>query len=211
MEKLTLYGRQGWGSVLVETQLVWYGMPYEFRGIGDLFADQDAPRELEKVNPVAQLPTLVLPDGSVMTESAAITLWLAEENASSELVPEPRDGDRARFLRWLMFIASNIYPTYTYVDDPARFVPEASAQPAFAERVSDRAKKLYGILNDEASRPWFLGDRFSVLDIYVCTMTHWRPRRPWFEENTANLVAIADATQALPKLSEVWARNYPDG
>lgn len=211
MEKLTLYGRQGWGSVLVETQLVWYGMPFEFRGVGDLFSEEDAQRELEKINPVVQLPTVLLPDGGVMTESGAITLWLAEQAGSAELVPEPGAADRARFLRWLFFIASNIYPTYSYVDDPARFVPDEPARSEFAERVGDRAKMLYRILNDEASQPWFLGDRFSALDIYVCTMTHWRPRRPWFEDNTPNLVAIADATQAVPKLAEVWARNYPDG
>ncbi|MCG8559244.1 MAG: glutathione S-transferase family protein [Hyphomicrobiales bacterium] len=210
MEHLTLYGRQGWGSVLAETQLVWYGMPYELRSVGDLFADEEAQRELEKINPAVQVPTLVLPDGGVMTESGAITLWLAEEAESSELVPEPGAAERTQFLRWLFFVTSNIYPVYTYADDPSRFVPQESAQPAFAERMGDRAKKLYGVLNDEAAAPWFLGDRFSALDIYICAMTHWRPGRPWFEENTPNLVAIAAAAKALPKLAEVWARNYPD-
>ncbi len=211
MKKLTLYGRPGWGSVLVEAQLVWYGMPFEFHGVGDLFSDEGARRELEKINPVGHVPTLVLPDGGVMTESAAITLWLADEAGSAGLVPGPKAPERARFLRWLIFVTSNIYPTYTYMDDPARFVPEKSAQPQFFERVERYAKKLYRILDEEASRPWFLGDRFSALDIYVCTMTHWRPRRPWFEENAVKLAAIADATEADPRLSEVWERNYPGG
>jgi len=210
MEHLTLYGRQGWGSVFVETQLIWYGMSYELRGVGDLFADAEAQQELEKINPVVQVPTLVLPDGSVMTESGAITLWLAEQAGSAELVPEPGAAERTRFLRWLFFITSNIYPVYTYADDPSRFVLQESAQAAFAERMSDRVKTLYGILNDEAAAPWFLGDRFSALDIYICAMTHWRPGRSWFEECATKLVAIADAAKALPKIAEVWARNYPD-
>ena len=211
MATLTLYGRAGWGSVLTEAQLVWYRIPFEFETVGDLFSDDAARRALEQINPLAQIPTLVLPDGSVMTESAAITLWLADEAGSADLVPEPHAPERARFLRWLVFITSNIYPTYTYADDPARFVPEASAHSGFADRVNHYAKKLYLMLDRAASGPWFLGDRFSALDIYACALSRWRPGRPWFEQNAPRLVAIANAAQALPELSEVWARNYPDG
>ena len=210
MEELTLYGRQRWGSVFCETQLIWYGIPFYFRTVGDLFEDESARRELEKINPLAQIPTLVLPDGSVMTESAAITLWLADEAKSTDLVPEPDAPERAQFLRWLIFITSNIYPTYNYADEPSRFVPEESAQKGFEDRVNEYAKKLYLILNDEAQGPWFLGDRFSAIDIYICAMSHWRPGRPWFEQNAAKLFDIVNATKAIPKLSKVWARNYPD-
>jgi len=210
MTTLTLYGRPGWGSVLTEAQLVWYGLPYTLHEVGDLFAEERARQELAKINPLAQIPTLVLPDGQVMTESAAITLWLADRTGSHELVPEAQAAERARFLRWLIFITSNIYPTYTYADDPSRFVALEAAQDAFAERVNAYAKKLYGLLDDEASGPWFLGQRFSALDLYVAVMSRWRPRRPWFEEHTPKLAAIARATEALPRLSEAWARNFPD-
>lgn len=204
-----LYGEPGWGSVLVEAQLVWYGIPFEFHQVGDLFAGNNTSQELASLNPLRQIPTLVLPDCSVMTESAAITLLLADQTGSTELVPEPGSKERARFLRWLIFITSNIYPTYTYADEPSRFVQSKEAQAGFADVVSEYAKKLYLILNEESSAPWFLGERFSAIDIYICTMTHWRPRRPWFDANTPGLAAIADAARALPKLSEVWTGNFP--
>ena len=207
---MTLYGEPGWGSVLVEAQLAWYGMPFALEPVGDLFGDPEARPRLERINPLGQVPTLVLADGTVLTESAAITLWLAEETGSSELVPEPGSAERALFLRWLIFITSNIYPTYTYADLPSRFVPHPDARDGFAEAVGAYAKKLYGQLNGEASGPWFLGDRFSALDIYICTLTHWRPGRSWFQANTPALKAIADTTQALPRLAAVWARNYPE-
>lgn len=211
MEKLTLYGRPGWGSVLIETQLVWYDIPFEFHGVGDLFTDADARQALEKINPLAQIPTLVLPDGSVMTESAAITLWLADQSHSHSLVPASTISQQSQFLRWLIFITSNIYPTYTYADEPSRFVPDASAQSGFAECVNQYAKKLYTILDEAASSPWFLGDRFSALDIYICAMSHWsHPGPAWFRDHTSNLVAIAKETKALPKLSEIWMRNFPE-
>ena len=210
MQQLTLYGRPRWGSVLCETQLAWYGIPFELKTVGDLVADAGARQELEKINPLAQLPTLVLSDGSVMTESAAITLWLADVAQSTDLVPEAAAPERARFLRWLIFITSNIYPTYNYADEPSRFVPEEPAQKGFEDRVNQYAKKLYRVLSDEALNPWFLGDRFSALDIYICAMSHWRPGRLWFKQNAPGLYDIANATMALPKLSEVWTRNYPD-
>lgn len=209
MDKLTLYGRPGWGSVLAEAQLVWYGMPFELRTVGDLFKEAEARRQVEAVNPLGQIPTLVLSDGGVMTESAAITLWLAERARSTELVPGPDEAERARFLRWLVFITSNIYPTYTYADDPARFVPDEGARQGFAEAVGAYREKLYAIIEGEAAGPWFLGERFSALDIYVCTLTHWEPRRPWFAAHTPGLIAIADAARAVDRLAGVWQRNFP--
>ena len=112
-----LFGRKGWGSAIVESQLAWYGLPYRLEEVGDLFASEEARRELARVNPVVQLPTLELPDGTVMTESAAITLHLADVTGSHDLVPPPGDPARPRFLRWLVFLVANIYPTFTYADD----------------------------------------------------------------------------------------------
>lgn len=57
MSKLKLFGEPGWGSVLTEAQLVWYGIPFEFHRVGDLFSDQSAGLELEKINPLGQIPT----------------------------------------------------------------------------------------------------------------------------------------------------------
>ena len=65
------------------------------------------------------------------------------------------------------------------------------------------------MVEPEAQAPWFLGERFSALDIYLCAMTRWRPNRPWFETNAPKLVAAADRCNALPKLAAVWRRNYP--
>jgi GST-like protein len=210
MERMKLFGEPGWGSVLVEAQLAWYGFAYDFERVGDLFKTAEARERLVKVNPLAQVPTLVLGDGSVMTESAAITLLLADYAGNGELVPPPGDPDRARFLRWLIYVVANIYPTYTYGDDPSRFVA-AGAQQEFKERVTQYAKKLYSILNANAGSPWFLGERFSALDIYVCGISRWRPGRDWFAANAPRLFEIAARTESLPRLEPVWRRNLAAG
>ena len=44
-------------------------------------------------NPMAQIPLLVLPDGSNMTESGAISLYLAETKPESGLAPAAGEQD----------------------------------------------------------------------------------------------------------------------
>jgi GST-like protein len=216
MGKLTLYGERGWGSTIVEAQLAWYGFEYELQQVGDLFKSADAQhagarRRLESVNPLAQVPTLVLADGTVMTESAAITVFLAEIANADALVPRAAGPLRPEFLRWLIFLVANVYPTYTYADDPSRFVEAKDAQQSFKEAVDRYACKLYSLLERQAGQPWFLGSRFSALDIYLTVMTRWRPRRPWFAEHAPRLFAIATKTEGLDRLEAVWRNNFPSG
>jgi GST-like protein len=199
MSELVLYGNPGWGSALVEAQLDWLGLAYRYEEVGNLFTSAEARERMRPVNPLMQVPTLVLEDGRVLTESAAITLHLADLTGRDDLVPGPEAPERAEFLRWLVYFVANVYPTFTYADHPARFVgPEAARQP-FREAVDTYAKRLYRVLEEAAGGPWFLGERFSALDIYVAVATRWRPRREWF------------AKDALPQLEPMRARNFPKG
>ena len=205
----TLWGRAGWGSTLVEAQLVWYGLPFRFEPVGDLLREPDSRIRLQAVNPLAQVPTLILPDGQIMSESAAITLLLADIAGSDSLVPAPGAPERATFLRWLVFLVANIYPTFTYADDPARFVSVNSARDPFRAATDAYAQRLWRQVETAARTPWFLGERFSALDIYVSVMTRWRPKRGWFESEAPRLFAIARRADLRPQLVEVWKRNWP--
>ena len=210
MADYTLWGRPGWGSTIVEAQLELYGLKYRYEPVEDLFRTPGAREKLEKVNPLAQVPTLVMPDGSIMSESAAITLLLADITGRDSLVPGPDAPERAKFLRWLVFLVANIYPTFTYADDPARFVSVNAARDPFRAATDAYAQRLWRQVEREAGTPWFLGERFSALDIYVDIMTRWRPKRGWFEIETPRLFAIARRADALPELADVWKRNFPN-
>src|SRR5690606_34191718 len=89
MPRMKLLGEPGWGSAIVDAQLAWYGFDYDFEAVGDLFASAEAREKVGALNPLAQIPTLVLPSGEVMTESAAITLYLADLAGDGTLVPAP--------------------------------------------------------------------------------------------------------------------------
>jgi GST-like protein len=209
--KMRLFGEPGWGSVIVEAQLDWYGLDFGFERVGDLFKSAEGRARLAAFNPLAQIPTLVLADGTVLTESAAITLYLAELTGSDSLVPPSGAPERWPFLRWLVFLVANVYPTYTYGDDPARFVAGEEPQRAFKASVEAYREKLYSQVEGAAGAPWFLGSRFSALDIYVCAMSRWRPRRPWFAANAPKLAAIATRTEQVAELAPCWRRNALGG
>lgn len=206
-----LHARQGWGSAIVEAQLAWYGLPFRLVAVDDLFKSPAAREQLAVLNPIHQVPTLILPDGALMTESAAITLHLADVAGSADLVPAPHEAVRPQFLRWLVFLVANIYPTFTYVDDPSRFVSVEAAQVPFKEAVGAYRERLWRQVEGEASAPCFLGERFCALDLYLAVMTRWTPRRDWFARNCPSLSAISRRGDAEPRLAAVWARNFARG
>lgn len=79
MADYTLYGAPGSGAVAVEAALRLADRSYEL--IDAHTFNPATPQSGDKVlaaNPMRQVPTLVLPAGEVLTESAAILSWLAE-------------------------------------------------------------------------------------------------------------------------------------
>jgi GST-like protein len=203
-----LFGCKGWGSVLVEAMLVSAGLPYRLEPV-DMSKPAEVEARLRPVNPLGQVPTLILPDGTVMTESAAIALYLDGLVPSSGLAPPVGDPARPAFLRWLAYMVGAIYPTFTYGDDPSRWVDDEAARRQLRASTDRHRERLWRQVEGEIRpAPWFLGGRFSVLDIYVGAMTHWRPRRDWFAAHCPRLHALALQVDAHPALQPVWQRNF---
>lgn len=112
-----LIGSKWTGSMIVEAAFALSGIPCEVEQIPYGGGGPDHQRLLG-FNPLGQVPTLILPDGKVMTESAAIILHLADLAPQAKLAPAADDPLRPHFLRWLVFLVAALYPTFTYGDDP---------------------------------------------------------------------------------------------
>jgi GST-like protein len=82
------------------------------------------------------------------------------------------------------------------------------AAPRLREATNAHREKLWRQVDGIAGAPWFLGPRFSMLDVYVTVMTRWRPRRAWFAANCPRLTAIATALDGDPRLRALWAANF---
>ena len=203
-----LYGARGWGSTLAEAALAWVGAPFDFIDVEGFDEPGLARDRLLAVNPLARVPTLVAPDGEIMTESAAIVLRLAELHPDKKLAPSADDAHRPAFLNRLIWFVSVLYPTFSYRDYPERWAPDAADQ--LVERIDEFRRSLWLQLESEVGdSAWVLGERPSALDIYVSVMSQWRPRRAWIADHCPKLHRIALATEKLPALAPVMARNFP--
>jgi GST-like protein len=204
----TLLASKGCGSAVVEACLAVSGLPHTVEEV-EHGRPGPARDRLLALNPLGQVPTLLLPDGSVMTESAAMALHLAEQAPGTGLAPAPDDPERPAFLRWLAFLVGAVYPSFTYGDEPSRYVSGEAAQAELRAGTDACCQRCWRIAEDALSpRPWFLGERFSALDLYVSVMSRWRPRRAWFAEHCPKLHAIALRVDGDLRVAGVWARNY---
>lgn len=205
-----LYAAKGGGSMIVEAALTVCGAPFEVVDVDWQDTGWDS-KVLSNLNPLGQVPVLVLPDGTVMTESAAIVLWLSEAYPDAQLSPAPAHPDRARFLRWLIFCVAAVYPTYTYGDVTKRWVGEdekSGAGKTLRQTTDDHRKHLWRFVETQIQpAPWFLGERRSALDLYLWPMTFWRPGLDWFRAECPKLHSIGRAIASLPELAAVKARN----
>ncbi|HEV2673978.1 MAG TPA: glutathione S-transferase family protein [Aliidongia sp.] len=203
-----LIGNPGTGSAIVEAALALSGLPYETEML-DLWQPGPERDRLFQLNPLGQVPVLILPDGSVMTESAAMVLHIIDLAPDAGLAPKPGSATRPAFLRWLIFLVASIYPTFTYGDDPSRYVNEQEGRDELRAVTDAERQRAWRQIETSIAGPWMLGSERSALDLYVWAMVNWRPRRDWFRSYCPRLAQIADAVDAEPRLAAVKAENWP--
>lgn len=202
-----LLGCKGWGSAIVECAFALARLALD-REEADYREGGPAPARVLEVNPLGQVPALVLPGGTVLTESLAIIHYVNDLVPQAALIPPAGDPSRATFYRSIVFIVAAIYPTFTYGDAPRKWVDDDAGAAMLRESTDRHREALWKQLEAQARAPWFLGERRSAIDLYVAVMTRWRPRSRWFEENTPKLAAIAKKAAALPEIAPVMERNF---
>lgn len=207
MDKPLLLGCKGCGNAIVEAAFAVAGIPIGYEEV-DYAADSPTRARLLSVNPLAQVPTLVLPDKRVMTESLAMLHSIDVLKPAAKLIPPPGDPTRDTFYRWAVFIVAALYPTFTYGDDPRKWVPDEAGAKMLKDSTNRHRENLWKELDSVAGSPWFLGDRFSALDLYCAVMVHWRPGRKWFDANAPKVMAIARRAAELPAVAPVIAKNF---
>src|ERR1700744_1415609 len=118
----TLFGYRGSGSAAVECALELANAPYRVVSAASWDASS-AVEALAQANALRQVPTLVLPDGTVLSESAAILIHLGLQLPDAGLLPSA-PARRATALRGLVFIAANCYSAISVIDFPERWLAE---------------------------------------------------------------------------------------
>ncbi|HXH31961.1 MAG TPA: glutathione S-transferase family protein [Bacteriovoracaceae bacterium] len=203
MEPYKLYAVRSWGSAIVELAFELSGLAYTVEYLSN---EEVHTSEFRKMSPLEQIPTLLLPDGEIMTESLAICLFI-DAKGRGGLVPQKGSHDYHRFLRWAVFLVSSIYSLAPTADHPEWFVSERSAQLQLQEESMRRAKDRFLLMEKEARAPWFLGDQLSVIDLFLAVMSTWDPGREWFEANCPEIMKNVGRVEEMPELDIVFKRN----
>jgi GST-like protein len=206
----TVYGAVGAGSIPVEAALTLIGAPYEVVEA----VTWEGPAEQAKVapvNPMRQVPALITPDGEVLTESAAILIWLAEKHPEAALAPEIDDPRRGQFLRWMSFVPASIYSMYWVRDAPSRLAgDDPKAQQEIRTRTAERIAECWGRMESQLTPGrWLLGDELTVLDLYVAAVSRWTPHRKRFHQVAPRMGEVARRVDALPELTDFWDQRFP--
>ncbi len=206
-----LYNSPGTGSACVQAALTEIGAPFELVAIdydgGDLQSDW-----FTKINPRQQLPTLQLPDGSVMTESAAILLHLADAHPEAGLAPKPGTSERAQTNRWLLFAATNLYEGELRRGYSDRYSTDPSHASGIEAAATEYARRHYRMIEDEVGEgPYLFGTDFGVVDIYVWMLMNWFEDPAWMRAEIPKLVAMAESIMARPKLTAVHVAHFGEG
>jgi GST-like protein len=206
---ITLYGARASGSVAVEATLTLLGIPYTLIE-AETWAEAAARERVAPANPMRQVPTVVLPSGEIMTESAAILIDLVDTHPQAELAPPPGDPLRRQFLRWMVYVPAAIYSLHWIKPDPARIGAPPGLRDAVVEAVHNRIAECWGIMDAQLSPGrYLLGDRLSVLDIYVTVISRFGPWRTRFYQAAPKMAEVVRRVDADPRLADFWAARFP--
>lgn len=192
---------------MVEAILEEAGATYQVETV-ECDADGQFPESFRKLNPLAQVPTLILPDDTVMTESGAITVYLADRCQQLHLAPTPREQQRAAYLRWMFFLACNVYMTDLRLYYSDRYTTDPAGAQAVKDAAAARMAREWEIYAAAlGSNSFILGPAMSAVDIYAAMLATWNVDVPAFFAKHPNIKAMYDRVLERPAIAKVWARN----
>lgn len=202
MKPYILYGRPGWGSVVVQVALEEIGAPYERIWVGG------SPEDLawfRTKNPAGRIPALELPDGTVLFESAAILVHLALQHPDAQLAPPPGSTRHGQFLQWMVFLSANLYEATRRIYYSARYSirGEADAEVIRGQGMADFAEHV-GLVAARLD-PYVLGDSYSIADAYFHMLALWYPDVAALEARWPALAAHTALVGARPAVVKAEA------
>jgi GST-like protein len=207
---ITLYGYKGSGSAIVEAALDLAGADYRIVSAAT-WDPASALDELEKVNPLRQIPTLVLEDSSVLTESAAILMHLGAMHPHARLLPAD-PAQRAQVQRGLVYIAANCYSAIGIIDFPERWcaAPDDATNARIREGARARLHRHWEIFADMFAPQAALFNRTvpSALALMAVVVSKWSGTRDHLCATRPRFLDALEQVEKHPVVAAVLARHW---
>ena len=202
-----LYGRNNTGSTAVEALLVLADVPHAVVEV-EKQPDGAAPSWYLAINPRGEVPALQLPDGSIMTESAAMMIYLADRYPVAAMAPAHGSAARGQYLRWMVYLA-----TAAYTSDLRMYYPDRySINPDHAEAVKAKAiidlNRDFDIFAGEmGAGPFVLGEQLSAVDIYAAMLLSWSEDMAGLFKRQPKLGRLFELVASVRPLRMVFERH----
>ena len=205
--KYRLYGWRQTGSMAIEVAFAEASVDYDFVPVSRK-TDENLTEDFHKINPRQQLPALMLPDGTIMTEGAAMLLHLGDAFPATGLVPKPGSSARAQHDRWLLFFAVNLYEGELRQLRPEKYTTDASGAAGVKAAADAYVERHFRIYNDAlGAGPYLLGDQFTMIDIYVWMLAQWM-EQPWLAQHCPKVKRLSDTVMARPRIAPVQKSHF---
>lgn len=210
-QKLVLYGAAASGSVAVEAALTLLNIPFDLVE-GQTWVSEAARERVGERNAMRQIPTLVLPEGEILTESAGILVYLADAYPRAKLAPRLDEASRRQFLRWMFFVSSAIYSLHWIKPDIGRIGAPMNARDDVVRAVHDRIAFCWRTMDAQLSpQKYLLGDDLTVLDLYVAVISRFGPWRERFYAEAPRMTPAVKRVDDEPRLRALWKSRFPGG
>ena len=179
------------------------GFAYE-HDTRSVFGDFDAMRQ---INPLGRIPSLVLDDGAVLIDSAAILDWLDQTVGPERALVPPEGAARRRVLR-LIALATGAIDKVGAAAYERLIRPPALRWPEWMERCRTQGAGAIAAL---AVEPWPDGALLDQARITTaCMIRYVRMADPELlpPGRHASLDALSERCEALPAFQATWPADY---
>ena len=181
-------------SIRVRWMLQELGVEFEPISV-NLFAGEGSRPEFLKLNPAAKIPVLV--DGDlVLTESAAIVLYLAEKYR--RFLPTDARG-RAEVNRWLLFTVTELEQPLWRIAKNKNLYPQEQRLAADIPLASEDFRRMAAVAEKHMQgRAFVVGDDVTVADFVLAYTLDWANEVKLLDRSP-QLVAYMERMYARPK------------
>lgn len=139
----------------------------------DFKREQQRSAEYLRLNPKGRVPALATPRG-VITETPAILFFVAQSFPQSRLAPLGDPFDLARVQAFNSYLCATVHVAFAHRGRAYRWADEPEAHEAMKRKVPANVRDCFELIEREMLEgPWVLGERYSISDIYLFTLSQW--------------------------------------